>query len=343
MQQVQSPSVDSLPRIGYYVSKEEQKQKFYKNESHIHKQGPLSGVKAGAHKLTNDILTYFPKGFSGSKNSDFYEYLSLGMVPYVVGSAMLIALYGAARGKFNATDAHAAGKGFRMMTAGVLAYGIGKWASTKLSRTLINASTGVDLKIKNKKKINELPEPGQEKGIVRIQYPGVYDSAEFFRKDLLAKDSEMNHGSVFALDDKKAKKAGFKEKLNNPGQLINEKTRKLKIRATAMENISKYVVAATGVAFGAQKAFETMKLSKFSSLNNIKSNAIGIFSSILQAGKQLWQGTDRNIITRNYGKVLIGASALTTLLAWLIPTIGFKTNPNTIKTKVDTNKEYEVC
>ncbi len=343
MQQIQSPSVDSLPRIGYYVSKEEQKQKFYKNESHIHKQGPLSGVKAGAHKFTNDFLTYFPKGFAGSKNSDFYEYLSLGMVPYVVGSAMLIALYGAARGKFNPTDAYAAGKGFRMMTAGVLGYGIGKWASPKLSRTLINASTDNDLDLKYIKKINELPEPGQEKGLVRIQYPGVYDSAEFFRKDLLAKDAELNHGNVYALDDKKAKKAGFKEKLNNPGQLINEKTRKLKIRATALENVSKYIVAATGVALGSQKAFEEMKLNKNNSLKNITSNIRGIGKTIVEAGKQLWQGTDRNIVTRNYGKVLIGASAIATLLAWLIPTIGFKTNPNTMKSKVDTNKEYEVC
>ncbi len=343
MQQVQSPSVDSLPRIGYYVSKEEQKQKFYKNESHIHKQGPLSGVKAGAHKFTNDLLTYFPKGFAGSKNSDFYEYLSLGMVPYVVGSSMLIALYGAARGKFNPTDAHAAGVAFKKMTAGVIAYGVGKWASTKLSRTLINASTGVDLDLKYIKKINELPEPGQEKGLVRIQYPGVYDSAEFFRKDLLAKDAELNHGNVFALDDKKAKKAGFKEKLNNPGQLVNEKTRKLKIRATALENVSKYIVAATGVAFGAQKAFAEMSLPKLTSLYNAKSFLVGVAKTVAEAGKQLWQGTDRNAITRNYGKVLIGASAISTLLAWLIPTIGFKSNPNTIKTKVDTNKEYEVC
>ncbi len=343
MQQIQSPSVDSLPRIGYYVSKEEQKQKFFEEESHIHKQGPLSGVKAGAHKLTNDFLTYFPKGFAGSKNSDFYEYLSLGMVPYIVGSAMLIALYGAARGKFNATDAHAAGRGFRKMTAGVIAYGIGKWASTKLSRTMINASTGVDLDLKYIKKVNELPEPGQEKGLVRIQYPGVYDSAEFFRKDLLAKDAELNHGNVFALDDEKAKKAGFKEKLNNPGQLINEKTKKLKIRATAMENISKYIVAATGVAFGAQKAFEELRLPKMTSLKNVADFLRGVAKATVEAGKQLWEGTDRNIITRNYGKVLIGASAIATLLAWIVPTIGFKSNPNTVKTKVDTNKEYEVC
>ena len=65
---IQRPIYESLPKTGYLVSKEEKKEKIYKNESHIHKQGPLSGVKAGAHRLYNDILTYFPKGFAGSKN-----------------------------------------------------------------------------------------------------------------------------------------------------------------------------------------------------------------------------------------------------------------------------------
>ena len=51
MQQVTSFNVENLPQKGYYVSNDEKKEKFYKNESHIHKQGPLSGVKAGAHKL----------------------------------------------------------------------------------------------------------------------------------------------------------------------------------------------------------------------------------------------------------------------------------------------------
>ena len=76
MQQVTSPSVDKLPKIGYYVSQDEKKEKFYQTESHIHKQNALSGIKAGAHKLTNDIFTYLPKGLQGSKNSDFYEFLS---------------------------------------------------------------------------------------------------------------------------------------------------------------------------------------------------------------------------------------------------------------------------
>ena len=344
MQQNTIPSVDNLPKVGYYVSHNEKKEKFYQTESHIHKQNALSGVKAGAHKLTNDIFTYFPKGFAGSKNSDFYEFLSLGMIPYAVGSAMLIALYSATNSKFSPQHAAAAGKVAKTMGAGVVLYGLGKWLSQKIAHKGIKASTGIDLDMLYINKINELPEPGQEKGIVRTQYPGVFASVDFYRKDLLAKDSELNHGDIYAYDDKIAKKAGFKKELNAPNQTIGPKIREVKARATAMENISKYVMAATGVAMGAQKSFENIKMiNPFKNPKEIPSMFRSMLTAVKDGAVQLWKGTDKNVLTRYGGKALIIGSAVTTLLTWLVPTIGFKTNPNTMKSKVDTTKEYEVC
>ena len=120
---VQKPVITNLPRTGYYVSKEGNKDKIYKNESHIHKQGPFTTIKAGAHKFTNDIFTYFPKGFAGSKNSDFYEYLSLGMVPYLIGSFMMYALYKGANNAFKLTDKTMADAVANKMGAGILFYG----------------------------------------------------------------------------------------------------------------------------------------------------------------------------------------------------------------------------
>lgn len=344
MQQISSPSVDKIPKTGYLVSHEEHKEKFYKNESHIHKQGPLTGLKADAHKLTNDIFTYFPKGFSGSKNSDFYEYLSLGMVPNLIGSAMLIALYGLANGKYNAADAKFAGMGAKQMGAGVILYAAGKWAYQRLARAGIKASTGIDLDMRYTKKVNELPEPGQEKGLVRTQYPGVYDSVQFYRNDLLTKDAEINHGDAYYHDDRIVKKAGFDNKLHAPNQTASDKIRKVKARTTALENVGKYIVAATGVALGSQEAFKHV---------NLKAPRT-IITALKEGAVQLWKGTSKfdtskqlgkvlNFGTKHFGKALIIASGVATLLTWLIPTIGFKHNPNTVKTKVDTNKEHEVC
>lgn len=431
---IQKPIVENLPKTGYYVSKEEKKEKIYKNESHIHKQGLFSDAKAGAHKFYNDILTYFPKGFAGSKNSDFYEYLSLGMVPYVIGSALLIGLYSAANGKYNSKSADAAGKVAKRMGAGVVLYGIGKWLPKKISHKLIKGSTGVDLDMKYINKINELPENGSDKGITRVQYPGVFDSADFPRKDLIALDSELNYDNVYAYEDKIAKKAGFKDKLNAPNQVIWPKIRELKVRTTALENIGKYITAATGVALGSQKAFEHLKFFKnasaktpllygtnfkdqhgfkefFGNVKTVGSNAAenlglffkdmgnsakglftsikegrhisntkdlfnnigqviknedklpikevwnkvkteialhssskdGILSTLAKSLKELWNGSDRNAITKHYGKVLIVGSIVSTLLTWLIPTINFKKNPDTMKSKVDGKKDYEVC
>ena len=333
MQQITSPSVDKLPKIGYLVSNEEKKEKFYKNESHIHKQGPLTGLKAGVHKLTNDVFTYFPKGFSGSKNSDFYEYLSMGMVPNLIGSAMLISLYTAANYLFNGQDKIAAGKAGKMMGAGVVLYGVGKWAYQRLARAGIKASTGIDLDMRYVNKVNELPEPGQEKGLVRTQYPGVFDSVQFYRNDLLAKDAELNHNDVYYHDDKIVKKAGFKDKLHAPNQTASDKIRKVKARTTALENIGKYIVAATGVALGSQKAF-----------GDITWKPKDILKAFKEGAKQLWEGAEKGgWIAKKGGRALVIASGVATLLTWLIPTIGFKHNANTVKTKVDTNKEYEVC
>ncbi len=346
MQQVNNFSIDNIPKNGYYVSKEEKKENFYQNETHIHKQNVLSGAKATIHRLSNDIFTYFPKGFQGSKNSDFYEYLSLGMVPYLIGSVMMYGLYKGANGFFTSPDKCSANAVANKMGAGILLYGLGKWASKKLAHTLIHASTGVNLDMLYLNKVNELPEPGQEKGLVRTQYPGVFDSVAFYRIDLLDKDSELNHDNVFWYRDKIAKKAGFKFPLNDPN--MSPKIRALKARTTAMENVSKYITAALGVALGAQNSFKDLKFSKLFigksfKFNNLIGNLTGIYKAFIQSFPQLWKGTERNVFTKYGGKALLILSAVSTLLTWLIPTIAFKTNPNTMKSKVDTKKEFEVC
>ena len=121
--------------------------------------------------------------------------------------------------------------------------------------------------------------------------------------------------------------------MNASNQTSSEKIRGVKARATALENIGKYIIAATGVAYGFQEAFGDM---------NLKAPRSWI-KTFKEAAAQLWQGTDRNIITKNGGKALVIGSAVATFLTWLIPTIGFKHKPDTLKTKIDTNKEYEVC
>ncbi len=354
MQQVSSVNLEKLPTNGYYVSKEDKKKQYFQNESHIHKQNALTGIKTSAHKLYNDVFTYFPKGFKGSKNSDFYEFLSMGLVPYLIGGATMIATYSAANSAFKPSDAGAAAKVARNSAAGIVLYGLGKVASRKLSRSLINMSTGVNLDLKYLNKAYEVPELGQDKGLVRVQYPGVYDSSEFPRTDLIKKDAELFHDDKNYHDDRIARKMGYKDRLNAPEQIVNKKVRELKVRAGAMENILGYIPAALGVALGAQKSFQNLKIEKvfnFDEAKNldkvdfkaIKSNLFNPVKTLKNSFVELWQGNGRNLITKNFGKALIIGSVAATLLNWLVPTLAFKKKPDTLKSKIDTKKEYEVC
>lgn len=345
-----SISIDKLPEKGYYVSKKEQKEKYYHEESHIHEQNLLTGVKVGAHKLYNDVFTYFPKGFKGSKNSDFYEFLALGSVPYLIGSAMLYASYGAANKAFNSADKFSANQVKTAMGAGIVLYGLGKAVSRTLSRTLINSSTNVNLNLKCLNKAYEVPEPGQEKGLVRVQYPGVWDSCEFPRTDLLSKDAEINHNDRNYHNDRIAQKLGSGEKLNSPEQLTDKKAREVKVRATALENILGYVPAALGVAIGSQDGFRNIEFkkvfkgdNKLINFKNAKNNIVSLGEGFAQSCKMLWKGDGRNSLTKNFGKAMIIGGVAATVLNWLIPVIGFKTNPNTMKSKIDNKKDYEVC
>ncbi len=342
MQQIKNINIENPVNKGYTVDKEGQKENYYKTESHLYKQDMFSGIKAGAHKLTNDVFTYFPKGFSGSKNFNFYEYLSMGMVPYILGSATLIALSKAANKCFNIQDAKFANDAAKTMGAGVILYGLGKWASKKISRTLINASTGVDLGMTYINKSVEIPENGRKEGIIRTQYPGVYDSIEFYRNDLLKRDAQLNHENIFYYDDKVAKKAGYGDRLNSPEGVTADKIRRLKSRAGALENIGQYIAAATGVALGAQKSFQDLHFFKGFNLKAIKGTMFSVVNALKNGVKQLWAGTDRNIFTKHYGKAMLVATVAATLLDWIIPTIAFKHKPNTMKSKIDDTKECEV-
>ena len=344
MSQIQSISVENIPSNTYYVATEKKKEDVFKNEDHIHKQGPLSGLKAELYETENALLTYFPKGFMGSKNSNFHEFLALGRIPNIIGSIMLIGLYSFANGKFNSSDGHQANMNAKRFGAGVVFYALAKWASKKIAHSAIKANTNVPLDLRYTRKIPTLPEPGQEKGIVEKEYAKVFESVDFFRKDLLLKDSEFNHGDMHAFSDKVVQKAGYPEDTNSSYQIADSKISELKARTTAMENITSYIAAATGVALGSQEAFKNItKGPEKNILKQVKTALHSVCDNLPKACKQLWKGNDKNIITKNYGKALVLGTLISTCLTWLIPVKGFKTNPNTMKSKVDSKKEFEVC
>ena len=75
----------------------------------LHNKTIFSPVKNTAkiqgNRLINAFTKYPIKGFKGSKNANFYEFLTMGTVPYLIGSGMLMAVFTAASKFFDTPSA----------------------------------------------------------------------------------------------------------------------------------------------------------------------------------------------------------------------------------------------
>ena len=162
---------------------------------------------------TLSSFTEYPvKGLKGDVNSDFYEFLSMGIVPYLAGSAMFMALFNFTKHLAPKSKVFASDIG-KKMGLGVVMYGLGKTLANDLVTRPVAIATGVDIELPYRNVYYPLPtKPGAEAEIFpQHQQRKVYDSREFFRKDLIAKDP--NYGVAYY--DKIAKKLGLGDNLND--------------------------------------------------------------------------------------------------------------------------------
>lgn len=77
------------------------------------KNNPATRTLIAIDKLTNAATLYPAKGLKGNKNANFYEFLTMGTVPYLIGSGMLMGVFNAANkyfAPFAKTKASALGK-----------------------------------------------------------------------------------------------------------------------------------------------------------------------------------------------------------------------------------------
>ncbi len=117
----------------------------------------------GIDKLTNAMTVYPVKGLKGSKNANFYEFLTMGTVPYLIGSAMLMGVFNAAN-KFFAPFARSKASAIgQKMALGVLFYGIAKSVSKSFISKPVQLMTGIDTERPYAKVIYELPDESNKK------------------------------------------------------------------------------------------------------------------------------------------------------------------------------------
>lgn len=326
--QVDTAKLENIPKNSYMVV-----HKDLDNEDHIIKKRPTTGARIVADKFVNDVFSYAPKGMTGSKNSNFYEFLSLGLIPNLVGSATLILLSNALNNKFGGRDSMFANMNGRKMAAGVVLYAAGKWIGNKIINSGVKATTGVDMEMPYKKIVHELPDYKGDTDTTSVEFHRVFESVDFPRWDLINKQGEHNNNR-YEYYDKMAKKMGYSEELNASDQVVQPKIKEVLVKSTAAKSISSFVWAALGVAIAAQKPFEEFM--------NFKHKP-----TFTQAVKELprqiavtMRDSVKSLAKTKMGKGLMIGAAATSILGIWNASKNFKAPKENKQSTVDYNKQY---
>ena len=200
-------------------------------------------------KTLNALTEYPAKGLKGDVNSDFYEFLSMGIVPYLIGSAMFMTM-------FNLLNKHLTPKASlygKKMGLGVIMYGLGKTLSNDLVTRPVAWSTGVDVELPYRNIYCTLPtKPGADADVDhKHQQRKVYDSIEFFRKDLIAKDPA--YGKAYY--DNIARKLGLGDNNNDSVTEVTPIIQSIVASTKTAKSLSSYAWAGVGVGLAVQNCW----------------------------------------------------------------------------------------
>ena len=182
----------------------------------------LTRTSANLDKFGNAITLYPAKGLKGDKNANFYEFLTMGTIPYITGSLMMMSVFNSKNKVFAPFAASKAGAIGRKMALGVLFYGIMKEVAKPFVTRPVKWLTGVDTEVPYAKVNYELPDDIDDTDIMSIEHHKVFESKEFPRWDLLYKSEAEGHTRNEYFDNV-AKKLGFGENLPDSDQEMKPK------------------------------------------------------------------------------------------------------------------------
>ncbi len=317
-----------------------------KDETRLLPSTPATRIRQATQKTMSAFIDYPAKGLKGDVNANFYEFLTMGIVPYILGSAIFMAVFGL----LNKTG--------KKLSLGVLLCAAFKTLSKDLVTIPVKAFTGVDTEMPYQNKVSNLPKYAGDQAVVdvRFQQRKVFDSVEFFRKDLLEKE----HFDRIAL------RLGMDENLKDSESATTPIIQNVVATTNTAKSISSGCWAAVGVGLAVQDVwldfFDSIKnrkrfvargkqgaLNKFGSkMKNFGENTLTLSKefckSFFYSWKQLWNGNPaHNKFRKHSGKALISLSALTTLALTANTIIkAHKMAKNRNLKTIDINKESTV-
>lgn len=303
------------------------------------KQSTLKNNLMSSYQKTTSAFTEYPvKGFKGSKKSNFYEFLAMGTVPFIVGSAMFMAIFNYAGRFFDNVGTKAAKSTGNKMALGVLFYVAAKALSKKLVTAPVKMATGIDTDLKYERHVYSDPKADVKNPVNEYEQHKAFESHDFPRFDVLyEKNPNKSRNANF---DKIAKKNGLGENLNASDAEVVPMLKDVISRSTTAKNISSYLWAATGVALAVQtpwnnffRALSKQNWNKFkpslpelsfskkaveytANLGKNLGRIAGSFGrNFVESAKNLWKGPSAATgFVKHAGKGLIAVAALSTVL-----------------------------
>lgn len=346
-------SLNNQVKVLSFKQNEEKEKKAHTGDTILAKENEnaplLTSARITADKFQNAVTVYPIKGLTGSRNANFYEFLTMGMFPYLTGSLTMIGVFNAASKFFSPDAAANANKLGKKMALGVLFYGIAKNVSKKLIELPIKAKYGVDVNLPYKKVVNELPESTNDKDLISNEYHKVFESVDFPRWDLLYNNEHFGNERNSYYDNV-AKKMGYGSNLKDSDQIVKPKVKELIVKARTFSTFASYLWAAVGVGIAMQKPWENLgSFKQFVHRDNllIGRGIENIGTAFGRSVKEFVQGgAAKNKVAGIAGKALLAAAAGVTLIGNIVTL----TNPQKAKSDkaaatsiIDENKTKVVC
>lgn len=299
------------------------------------------------NKLVKAFTIYPAKGIKGSINSNFYEFLTMGNVPFIIGSVMMMSVFNSATKYFNHNAAIKAAKLGNKMALGVLFYALLKDSSKFLTTVPVKMMTGIDTELPYKKVTYNLREhPDSDEGLTSIEYHKVGESVDFPRWDQLYGDESKGETRNFRYD-KIAEKNGLGTNLNDSDQDVKPMYKEVLIKSKIAKSFSSFLWAITGVALAFQKPWEDFFNSatlKFWKGKEFIHSAKVFGTSLKESIKELYKGAPEaaNKFEKHSGKAVIAAAVLATVLG-VANTVHITKKPQSGPSRIDDKKESVVC
>ena len=297
-------------------------------------------------KFTKAFTIYPARGLKGSINSDFYEFLTMGTVPYVIGSLTLMSVFNSAAKYFPAFDQSAAKKLGNKVALGVVFFALAKSLSKSLINLPVKWATGVDTQLPYLKVNHQLPESKDDFDLTSYEYHKVGESVEFTRWDLLYGDPNKK-GDLNKRYDKIAKRNGLGTDLNDSDQAVKPMYKEVLVKSTLARSFASYLWAAAGVCLAAQKPWESylnVATAKFWKPKDFVHSLKVFGQSFVDSAKELYSPKNaKNMLEKYSGKGVLGLAAAATVLG-VLNTIRITSKPSKVTEKdvMDKNKESVV-